>query len=133
MLELATLGGRAHPDCRGTAAAVGVGRLPSRRSESGAHIHPNVNGGRPGTRPARPCPPAGASPGRRGRGPEGREAEMEGVLHAAAVTWPVCVIFSPVGEVRTPRHLAPRGRLSAAGPLRPSSRQKVTVAAIFAG
>lgn len=56
---------------------------------------------------------------------------MEGGLHAAAVTCPVCVIFSPVGDIRTAKHLAPRGRLSAALPLRSSIRQKVTAAAIL--
>lgn len=55
-----------------------------------------------------------------------------GALRATAVTWPVCVTFSPVGEVRTPKHLEPPSRFRAPAPLRPSSRRKVT-AAIFAG
>lgn len=73
-------------------------------------------------------------PGARGvaenRGPS-RGSAHSGALRAAAVTWPVCVTFSPVGEVRTPKHLAPWGKLSAVVPLRPSSRQKVTAAAIL--
>lgn len=59
-----------------------------------------------------------------------RTAERPGFLDAP-VTWPVCVTFSPVGAMRTPKHLAPRGRLSAAAPLRPRCLQKVTAAAIL--
>lgn len=59
-----------------------------------------------------------------------RTAERPGILDAP-VTWPVCVTFSPVGAMRTPKHLTPRGRLSAAAPLRPRCLQKVTAAAIL--
>lgn len=78
-------------------------------------------------------PEAPRDPGTVGRETRGRAgAPPTRTLHAAAVTWPVCVTFSPVGEVRTPKHLAPGGRLSAAAP--PplhSSREKVTAAAIL--
>lgn len=59
-----------------------------------------------------------------------RTAERPGFLDAP-VTWPVCVTFSPVDAMRTPKHLTLRGRLSAATPLRPSCLQKVTAAAIL--
>lgn len=52
-------------------------------------------------------------------------------LRRGGYTWPVCVTFSPVGEVRTPKHLAPPGRLRVTAPLRARSLRKVTAAAIL--
>lgn len=44
-------------------------------------------------------------------------------VSGVTVTWPVCVIFSPVGDTRTPKARTARGRTS--------SRRKVTAAAIL--
>lgn len=44
-------------------------------------------------------------------------------MAGAAVTWPVCVIFSPLGDTRTPKPRAALGRAN--------SRRKVSAAAIL--
>ena len=52
-------------------------------------------------------------------------------LRRRGYTWPVCVTFSPVGEVRTPKHLAPPGRPRVTAPPRPRNLRKVRTAAIL--
>ena len=74
--------------------------------------------------------------GRGTQGPDRGSARLgaprgERSLRRGGYTWPVCVTFSPVGEVRTPKHLAPPGRLRVTAPLRARSLRKVTAAAIL--
>lgn len=97
------------------------GRPPRRVSDSTTLPRPAL----PAQNQGRGCPASPLPPVARGA------AGGRGILYPAAVTWPVCVTFSPVGETRTPKHLAPRGRLRAASPHRFSSRQKVIAAAIL--
>lgn len=69
--------------------------------------------------------------GRTGAPPAWAPPRGERSLRRGGYTWPVCVTFSPVGEVRTPKHLAPPGRLRVTAPLRARSLRKVTAAAIL--
>lgn len=90
----------------------------------------------PGAAPLGDGPASTRTPGRGTWGPDRGSARLGAprggrCLRRRGHTWPVCVTFSPVGEVRTPKHLAPPGSPRVTAPPRPRSLRKVTAAAIL--